>query len=97
MHWTKADLMNRTHCWSASENYVIDSRILLSGLLIKVCVYDESDHIPVDTEDKIFYTEDDYRYFLVRRGWMGLREFNGYRTIDSMDDLRPGAVYRGVT
>ncbi|PKI78347.1 hypothetical protein CRG98_001290 [Punica granatum] len=75
-------------------NYILH---LDEGLAIKVCVYDESDHIPVHTEDKIFYTEDDYRYFLVRRGWTGLREFDGYRTIDSMDDLRPGAIYRGVT
>ncbi|KAK4785552.1 hypothetical protein SAY86_002241 [Trapa natans] len=66
------------------------------GLAIKVCIYDESDQIPVHTEDKIFYTEDDYGNFLDRRGWMGLREFDGYRTIDSMDDLRPGALYRAI-
>ncbi|XP_031269892.1 trihelix transcription factor GT-1-like isoform X2 [Pistacia vera] len=67
------------------------------GLSIKVCLYDESDHIPVHTEDKTFYTEEDYRVFLVRRGWTCLREFDGYRNIDSMDDLRPGAIYRGAT
>ncbi|KAI4336623.1 hypothetical protein L6164_015125 [Bauhinia variegata] len=67
------------------------------GMAIKVCLYDESDHIPMHTEDKIFYTEDDYRDFLTRRGWTCLREFDGYRNIDNMDDLRPGAVYRGVT
>ncbi|XP_050206348.1 trihelix transcription factor GT-1-like isoform X2 [Mercurialis annua] len=67
------------------------------GLAIKVCVYDESDHIPVHTEEKVFYTEDDYRDFLTRRAWTCLREFDGYRNIDSMDDLRPGAIYRGGT
>ncbi|KAF3431105.1 hypothetical protein FNV43_RR25835 [Rhamnella rubrinervis] len=67
------------------------------GLAIKVCLYDESDHIPVHTEEKIFYTEEDYRDFLTRRGWTCLREFDGYRNIDNMDDLRPGAIYRGVT
>ncbi|KAL1328554.1 hypothetical protein AAHE18_13G381400 [Arachis hypogaea] len=67
------------------------------GMAIKVCLYDESDHIPVHTEEKIFYTEDDYRDFLTRRGWTSLREFDGYRNIDNMDDLRPGAIYRGVT
>ncbi|KAK4765787.1 hypothetical protein SAY86_026877 [Trapa natans] len=67
------------------------------GLAIKLCIYDESDHMPVHTEDKVFYNEDDYRCFLARRGWMGLREFDGYRIIDNMDDLRQGAIYRGVT
>ncbi|CAN1152382.1 Trihelix transcription factor GT-1 [Linum perenne] len=66
------------------------------GLAIKVCLYDDTDHIPVHTEEKLFYTEDDYREFLNRRGWTCLREFDGYRNIDSMDDLRPGALYRGV-
>ncbi|KAL3577907.1 hypothetical protein D5086_019411 [Populus alba] len=67
------------------------------GLAIKVCLYDESDHMPVHTEEKIFYTEDDYRDFLTRRGWTCLREFDGYRNIDSMDDLRHDAIYRGVS
>ncbi|XP_061352968.1 trihelix transcription factor GT-1-like [Gastrolobium bilobum] len=64
------------------------------GMTIKVCLYDEPDHIPVHTEE-IFYTEDDYRDFLTRRGWTCLREFDGYRNVDNMDDLRPGAIYRG--
>lgn len=72
-------------------------KLLISGLAIKVCLYDESDHIPVHTEEKIFYTEDDYRDFLTRRAWTCLREFDGYRNIDNMDDLRPGAIYRGVS
>ncbi|GAV91352.1 Myb_DNA-bind_4 domain-containing protein [Cephalotus follicularis] len=67
------------------------------GLTIKFCLYDESDHIPVHTEEKVFYTEDDYRDFLVRRGWTCLREFDGYRNFENMDDLRPGAIYRGVS
>lgn len=62
-----------------------------------MCLYDESGHISVHPEDKIFYTEDDYRDFLARRGWTCLRELNGYRNIDNMDDLRPGGIYRGVT
>ncbi|KAJ8773653.1 hypothetical protein K2173_005899 [Erythroxylum novogranatense] len=67
------------------------------GLAIKVCLYDESDHIPVHTEEKVFYTEEDYHEFLTRRGWTCLREFDGYRNTDNMDELRPGAIYRGVT
>ncbi|KAF5754132.1 hypothetical protein HanXRQr2_Chr17g0787801 [Helianthus annuus] len=43
------------------------------GLMIKVCFH---------TEDKIFYTEDDFRDFLSRRGWICLREFNSYRNIE---------------
>ncbi|KAG4975402.1 Trihelix transcription factor GT-4 [Glycine soja] len=67
------------------------------GMAIKLPLYDEPDHIPVHTEDKIFYTEDDFRDFLTRRGWICLREFDSYRNIDNMDDLRPGAIYRGVS
>ncbi|KAF8408380.1 hypothetical protein HHK36_007529 [Tetracentron sinense] len=66
------------------------------GLTIKVCLYDESDRMPVSTEEKTFYSEDDFREFLTRRGWTGLRELNGYRTIDTLDDLHPGAMYHGV-
>ncbi|GFY99997.1 homeodomain-like superfamily protein [Actinidia rufa] len=61
------------------------------GLTIKLCLYEESDHIPVHTEDRTFYSEDDYRDFLSHRGWTCLREYNGYRNIDSMDDLCPRA------
>ncbi|TYH88628.1 hypothetical protein ES332_D01G200800v1 [Gossypium tomentosum] len=67
------------------------------GLAVKVCLYDESDHIPVHTEEKIFYTEDDYREYLVLRGYAGLREIDGYRNIDSMDDLQTNTIYRGVS
>ncbi|XP_038885460.1 trihelix transcription factor GT-1-like isoform X3 [Benincasa hispida] len=67
------------------------------GVAVKICLYDESDHLPVHTEDKVFYIEEDYRDFLARRGWTCLREFDGYRNIDNMDDLRPGAIYRGVS
>ncbi|XP_052728996.1 trihelix transcription factor GT-1 isoform X2 [Vigna angularis] len=67
------------------------------GMAIKLCLYDESEHLPVHTEDKVFYTENDYRDFLTRRGWVCLREFDGYRNIDNLDDLRPGAIYRGVS
>ncbi|KAJ0428087.1 hypothetical protein HanRHA438_Chr17g0798231 [Helianthus annuus] len=34
------------------------------GLMIKVCFFEEAVH----TEDKIFYTEDDFRDFFSRRG-----------------------------
>ncbi|KAL6188164.1 hypothetical protein ACLB2K_039557 [Fragaria x ananassa] len=67
------------------------------GVAVKVCLYDEPENIPIHTEEKIFYTEDDYREFLTRRGWTCLREFDGYRNIEYMDDLRPGAIYRGVS
>ncbi|KAF8399888.1 hypothetical protein HHK36_015758 [Tetracentron sinense] len=66
------------------------------GLTIKVCLYDDSDRMPVRTEDKTLYTDDDFRDFLSRRGWTGLRELSGYRRIDTMDDLHPGTMYHGV-
>ncbi|KAK4283497.1 hypothetical protein QN277_000441 [Acacia crassicarpa] len=67
------------------------------GMAIKVCLYDESDQIHVHTEEKIFYTEEDHRDFLARRGWTCLRELDGFRNIDNLDDLQPGAIYRGVS
>ncbi|XP_023545965.1 trihelix transcription factor GT-1-like isoform X1 [Cucurbita pepo subsp. pepo] len=81
-------------------NYTLhldEVELLISGLAVKICLYDESDHLPVHTEEKIFYIEEDYRDFLTRRGWTCLREFDGYRNIDTMDDLRPGAIYRGIS
>ncbi|KAL6123115.1 hypothetical protein ACLB2K_075638 [Fragaria x ananassa] len=69
----------------------------VEGMAVKVCLYDEPDNIPVHTEEKIFYTEDDYGEFLTRRGWTCLREFDGYRNIENMDDLGPGAIYRGLS
>ncbi|KAL2543335.1 Trihelix transcription factor GT-4 [Abeliophyllum distichum] len=67
------------------------------GLTIKICLFEGSDHLPVHTEDKTFYTEDDFRDFLSRRGWTCLREYNGYRSFDSMDELCAGVIYRGVS
>ncbi|KAF7135517.1 hypothetical protein RHSIM_Rhsim08G0046000 [Rhododendron simsii] len=68
------------------------------GISIKVCIYDEPDRMGMDvrTEDKTLYTEDEFRDFLTRNGFTGLREINGYRTYDNLDDLRPGAMYQGV-
>ncbi|XP_047318260.1 trihelix transcription factor GT-4-like [Impatiens glandulifera] len=68
------------------------------GMMIKlVSSYVESElRMPVQTEDKTFYTEDDFCGFLSRRGWTCLREFNGFKDIDNIDDLCHGAMYRGV-
>lgn len=65
------------------------------GLTIKICFYGESEHLPVHTEDKTFYSDDDFHEFLSRRGWTCLRD-NGFRIVDTLDDLCPGAIYRGV-
>ncbi|KAK6930878.1 hypothetical protein RJ641_002671 [Dillenia turbinata] len=50
----------------------------------------------VNTDERTFYTEDDFRQFLTRRGWSCLRDLDGFRSIDNIDDLRPGAKYRGM-
>lgn len=63
---------------------------------MKVFVYDDSDRITGSTENKIIYTEEDFRDFLTRRGWTGLREVGGFRDIDSIEDLRTGGVYEGA-
>ena len=70
----------------------------VAGVTIKLCLCDESDRI-VRTEEITFYTEDDFRDFLTRRGLIGLRdirELSGYRRIDTLDDLQSGAMYQGV-
>ncbi|MCL7045144.1 hypothetical protein MKW94_014940, partial [Papaver nudicaule] len=66
------------------------------GITIKICFYDESDRIPIRPEEKTLYTEEDFRVLLTRRGWTGLRELNAFRSVDTLDELRPGAVYQGV-
>jgi hypothetical protein len=63
-----------------------------SGVTIKLC-----DASRMQTpEDKMFYAEEDFRDFLARLGWTLLREYGGYRNVDSLDDLRPGVIYQGL-
>ncbi|XP_042458315.1 trihelix transcription factor GT-1-like [Zingiber officinale] len=69
---------------------------LYEGVTIKVCIYDDTDHIPVRTEEKTLYTEDGFHDFLSHRGWTGLRELSSFKNVDSLDELHPGAVYQGV-
>lgn len=52
--------------------------------------------MPVQTEERTFYTEEDFREFLSRRGWICIRELSGFRNVDTLDDLCPGAMYQGV-
>ncbi|CAJ2668000.1 unnamed protein product, partial [Trifolium pratense] len=66
------------------------------GLAIQICQFDEFEDLPIITEDKIFYTQDDFHDFLVGRSWICLQEYDSNRNIDNMDDLRPGVLYRGV-
>ena len=63
---------------------------------IKICHYDETERIAVRTEDKTFYTEEHLHEFLAQRRLSGLREINGYRSFNNVDDLRLGAVYQEV-
>ncbi|KAG0583499.1 hypothetical protein KC19_3G141400 [Ceratodon purpureus] len=70
------------------------SLILDPGITVKVCLYDDADRITGSTENKIIYTEEDFRDFLSRRGWSGLREVGGFRDIDSIEELRLGGVYQ---
>ncbi|KAG6546489.1 hypothetical protein Mapa_012038 [Marchantia paleacea] len=64
------------------------------GITVKICVYDTSDRLTGSTESKTLYTEEEFREFLTRRGWSGLREVGGFRDIDSLEELRTGAVYQ---
>ncbi|XP_051122562.1 trihelix transcription factor GT-1-like [Andrographis paniculata] len=67
------------------------------GVMIKICFYEESEHLPVHTEDKTFYSDEDFHEFLLRRRWTCLREYNGFRNVDALDELCPGVIYRGVS
>ncbi|KAM0873203.1 hypothetical protein ACQ4PT_038239 [Festuca glaucescens] len=67
-----------------------------NGITIKICTFEDAERMTVRTEDKTFYTEDDFRDFLSRRGWTLLREYSGYRVADTLDDLRPGVIYQGL-
>jgi len=62
------------------------------GVTIKLC---NANRLQTP-EDKTFYTEEDFRDFLARRGWTLLREYGGYMNVESLDDLRPGAIYQGM-
>ncbi|GMN42675.1 hypothetical protein TIFTF001_011876 [Ficus carica] len=64
------------------------------GITIKLCFYDESSRVVVRDEEITLYTEDDFRDFLTRRGFTGLRELSGYRRIDTFDDLQSGGMVR---
>ncbi|GER41384.1 pentatricopeptide repeat protein [Striga asiatica] len=66
------------------------------GLTIKVCIFGEADPMPIHVVDKTFYAEDDFREFLMLCGWTSLREYDGFRNIDNMDELCSGAIYCGV-
>lgn len=66
------------------------------GATIKMCTFDDSERMPIQTEEKTFYTEDDFRDFLAHRGLSSLREMNDFRNVDTLNDLRPGAMYHGT-
>ncbi|KAK9117458.1 hypothetical protein Sjap_016405 [Stephania japonica] len=66
------------------------------GITIKLCSYDESNRLPVRTEEKTFYSEDEFHEFLNRQGWSCLRELTGFRSVDTIDELRPAEMYQGV-
>ena len=59
-----------------------------------MCLHDESGHLMDATEQKTFYTDDEFYEFLRRRRWIALRDVEGFRDIDSLDDLHPMHVYQ---
>lgn len=63
------------------------------GVTIKVCTYVDN---AVNTEEKTFYTGEDFLDYLNRNNWMDLREFNGFKSVTTLDELRQGAMYQGI-
>lgn len=68
--------------------------LLSSGFTVKVCLYDDDGRMTGSTENRTLYTDEDLHEFLSRRGWSGLREVGSFRDFNSLEDLRPGAVYQ---
>ncbi len=68
--------------------------LLSPGLLVKVCLYDESGIPTGSTENRTLYSDEDFSNFLMRRGWQGFREMGTFRDIYSIEDMHPGAVYQ---
>ncbi|KAH8953109.1 hypothetical protein BDL97_08G006300 [Sphagnum fallax] len=64
------------------------------GFTVKVCLYDDDGRMTGSTENRTLYTDEDLHEFLSRRGWSGLREVGSFRDFNSLEDLRPGAVYQ---
>ncbi|KAJ6807412.1 trihelix transcription factor GT-1-like [Iris pallida] len=64
-----------------------------AGITVKVCMYDDN---AVHTEDKTFYTGEEFSEYLGRNNWTSLREISGIRTAHNLDHLHPGAIYQGV-
>jgi hypothetical protein len=75
----------------ASTQYSLN---LDPGLLVKVCLYDESGIPTGSTENRTLYSDEDFSNFLMRRGWQGFREMGTFRDIYSIEDMHPGAVYQ---
>nr|GEX62900.1 mitotic spindle checkpoint protein MAD2 [Tanacetum cinerariifolium] len=73
------------------------------GLMIKLCSFEDMKnayrcspgYVPSNTEDKIFYTDDDLRDFLYRRGWICLRNYESSRNVEVLDELHGGGIYCG--
>ncbi|GKE38759.1 hypothetical protein Tco_1462164 [Tanacetum coccineum] len=73
--------------------------------MIKLCSFDDMKnayrcspgYVPSNTEDKIFYTDDDLRDFLYRRGWICLREYESSRNVEVLDELHRGGIYCGIS
>ncbi|XP_034672954.1 trihelix transcription factor GT-1-like isoform X1 [Vitis riparia] len=94
--------------WLEDENEIVRSLdrdmplttytlCLDAGLTIKICLYDQPRQLlPVRTEEKTFYCEDDLRDFLHHRGWMGLRDLSCYKVVEKLEDLRPSEMYQGL-
>ncbi|XP_024539329.1 trihelix transcription factor GT-1 [Selaginella moellendorffii] len=82
--------------WSIDRDMPLGSYILNldEGVTIKVCLYDESDRLTGATEDKTLFTEDNFKDFLARRGWTGVRQVGGFQDVEFLHELHPLCVYQ---
>lgn len=66
------------------------------GLTIKICLYDDCNHVPIRAEERTFYCEEHFYDFLSRVRWVGLKDLSCYRNVERFEDLHPGELYQGL-
>ncbi|CAL5372933.1 unnamed protein product [Camellia sinensis] len=74
------------------RNYTLH---LDDGLRIRICLFEDPNHLHCRVIEKAFFNEDVFNSYLNNRGWIGLKELRSRRNVDSMNELGAGEVYHG--
>ncbi|GMP34055.1 hypothetical protein CsSME_00007096 [Camellia sinensis var. sinensis] len=74
------------------RNYTLH---LDDGLRIRICLFEDPNHLHCRVIEKAFFNEDVFNSYLNNCGWIGLKELRSRKNVDSMNELRAGEVYHG--